>query len=677
MCGIVGLFHANGAPLAPNDLLAMATAIHHRGPDDVGYLLGAAATGAFRLLGGAETPADVLGYPLPYAPAHRIETAISDDTPYTLGLANRRLAIVDLSPAGHQPLCNEDGRLWIVYNGELYNASELRAELAAAGHHFFSGSDTEVIVHACEQWGDECVARFNGMWAFALWDRSAHRLFLSRDRVGIKPLYYCRWGDRFAFASEIKALLALGMPRRANAAAMADFLLAGLTDHTPQTFFDGIFSLPPAHNLVLDLVTGEATTRPYWQIDPARTMHYRDDAAYAAAFRDLFEDAVRVHLISDVAVGTCLSGGLDSSAVVCAINRLTRERGVHVVGMEARQKTFSARYTDPHHDEGRFIDAVVAGSAVDAYTVYPSPEELKANWYELVYHLEEPFGSTSMFAQWSVFRLARQTGVTVTLDGQGGDELLAGYLGFFPFYLADLAASLRWPRLWAEFRHHCVLHDVSPRREARNIASNLLPDWLRLRLRGQVAAGQAWLGPEIVAAGQATASQRWQGARVDRPLGRTRLERGLHEALMVNPLPSLLRFDDRNSMAHSIESRVPFLDYRLIEFCLALPPEQKIRGGVTKHILRQAMKDVLPEPIRQRHDKIGFSTPQDRWLREALAPWLAEVFHSPEFRSRPEFRAEEVLHLLARHQAGAGDQAQALWRCLVVELWRRAMQVDS
>ncbi len=670
MCGIVGLIHLDGRPVDAADLLAMAAAIRHRGPDDVGYILGNAATGEYALFGGDDTPADVFGYGLPYAPAGRLTAAASAGAPYTLGLANRRLAIVDLTPTGHQPMCNEDRTLWIVYNGELYNADDLRGELAGLGHRFVSQSDTEVILHAYEAWGEGCTPRFNGMWAFAIWDIPRRRLLLSRDRVGIKPLYLWQEAGRFAFASEIKALLALGIPRRANPAAIYDFLAANLSDHTEETFFAGVRALPPAHTLTLDLAGAATQRRRYWQLDPARQIRLPSDAAYADAFRELFEDAVRRHLISDVPVGTCLSGGLDSSAVVGVINRLIRERGLHVVGMEARQKTFSARYADARHDEGRFIEAVVADAGVDGRMVYPTPAGLREAWQKLAYHLEEPFGSTSIFAQWNVFGLARQAGVKVTLDGQGGDELLAGYLGFFPPYFADLAAGLRWGRLAAELRGHLALHAASARQEARNLLSNLLPEGLRLGLRGRALARQPWLAADF-AAEQALAVERWRPPA----FGRSRLAHALYRGLAFDPLPSLLRFDDRNSMAHSIESRVPFLDYRLIEFCFALPPQQKIRDGVTKYVLRGALRGIIPESVRTRHDKIGFSTPQDTWLRDDLAPWLREVFTSAAFRQRPYWAPEVVLDMLDQHARGAADHSATLWRCLAVELWHRALDV--
>jgi asparagine synthase (glutamine-hydrolysing) len=307
---------------------------------------------------------------------------------------------------------------------------------------------------------------------------------------------------------------------------------------------------------------------------------------------------------------------------------------------------------------------------VDGRLTYPSPADLRENWQALFYHQEEPFVSTSIFAQWSVFKLAREAGVTVTLDGQGGDELLGGYMGFFPYYFADLAAGLRWPTLRREFRRHVALHGANARQEARNILTNLLPAGIKARLKNQASSGLSWLARDFAAASQAGAGSRWLEARV----GGSRLAQGLYRSLAFDPLPSLLRFDDRNAMAHSIESRVPFLDYRLVEFCFALPAEQKIKDGVTKVILRRAMAGILPEDVRLRQDKLGFSTPQDTWLREPLAPWLREVLTSLEFRGRPYFQGDEVLKLLDAHQRGA-DATTILWRCLAVELWHRAMGV--
>jgi asparagine synthase (glutamine-hydrolysing) len=652
-------------------LRTMAQSIRHRGPDDAGYLFGNPQTGQYVLYGDEDTPEEVFHHPFPYAPFEMLPPCEVPLQGCTLALANRRLSIVDIGPSGHQPMCNEDCSAWIVYNGEIYNAGNLREQLSARGHRFCSATDTEVVLHAYEEWGTDCLNRFNGMWAFAIWDVSLRQIFLSRDRTGIKPLYLWQDRDRFAFASEIKALLALDIPRQPNLSILCDFVSSNLTDHTEETFFQGISHLPQASALTINLVTGQTRRWRYWDLDPQQSLSFKTDRDYAESFLNLFEDAIRLHLISDVPVGTCLSGGLDSSAVACAINHMRGKHGLHVVGMESSQKVFSARWDDPRHDEGRHILSVVNRGGIEPHDVYPSPEDLRENWTTVFHQLEEPPPSASFFAQWTVFRLAKAQRVRVTLDGQGGDELLAGYLGFFPYHFVDLARNLRWGTFLAEISAYGSLYRVPLYQALRNVLSNLALPSLKASVKGQILRLKPWLSREFV---------RVPGRRMERvppscPRWPSALSRELYRSLTITPLPTLLRFDDRNSMAHSIESRVPFLDYRLIEFCFALPSDQKIRQGVTKYVLREAMQSSLPADILARHDKIGFTTPQDRWLQGPLAPWLREVFNSPEFQRRPYFNHARVLNMLDKHTAGTKHYTTELWQCLAIELWHRAMEV--
>jgi asparagine synthase (glutamine-hydrolysing) len=671
MCGIAGLINFETGLTSVDEILTMSRLIRHRGPDDVGFILGNTHTGDFSLWGGADTPSETFLYPSPYCPVARLEENLTAHNGYNMALLNRRLAIVDLTSGGHQPLCNEDGTLWIVYNGEIYNLPELRSELETRGHQFHSHSDTEMILHAYEEWGQNCLTRFNGMWAFVIWDTRQHRLFVARDRTGIKPLYYWQTKERIAFSSEIKVLLALGAAPVANPQAVFDYLAGNLTDHGSATFFQAIHSLAPAHAMSVDLRTGQQTQSVYWQIDPQRRLDYPSEGDYVEQFRSLFEDAVRVHLLSDRPVGTCLSGGLDSSSIVAMIARLIGQGGLHVVGMEKKQKTFSARYRDFSQDEGRFIQSVIDAFDVDPFMTYPTFAGLQEEWQTLFYHQEEPFGSSSIFAQWHVFRLARQQGVTVTLDGQGGDELLAGYLGVFPFFFVEQLMHRQFRTFLTEMQAHIQLHNSSLTNELRNIATNLAPVEWKLARKVQALAGQAWLRPDFSTAMTRQAVSRWNGMAPT--LSRFRAH--ALSTLTCDPLPSLLRFADRNSMAHSIESRVPFLDYRLIEFCFALPLAQKIRKGETKSILRQAMRGILPEEVRSRHDKIGFATPQDAWLRQ-MGGWIGEVFASDSFRLQPYINTAELQRLLKEHVAGCQSHTAVLWRCLAVELWRRAMKVN-
>ena len=416
MCGIAG-YHVAGAPADARRARAMADRLVHRGPDDHGVVLIDTRTGAAWAEDGAPGTAGAAG------------------ASYDLALAHRRLAVLDPSAAGHQPMASPDGRRWVVYNGEIYNYVELRDELARRGHAFRTGTDTEVLLAAYAEWGAGCLARFNGMWAFALWDADARQLFCARDRFGVKPLYYATGPGWFAFGSEIKALLAHpAVPRRPNAAAVYDFLALRLADHTDETFFDGIHRVPAAHALVYRPGAAPALRR-YWDCRPAPRdpLGAAGEAHAIARFRELFDDAVRIRLRADVPVGTCLSGGVDSSSIVVTANPL----------LGARQRTFSACSEDPRFDERRFIDEVIAATGAASHRVFPSGARLWDELGALVDQMDEPFHSTSQYAQYAVMRLVREAGVTVTLDGQGADELMAGYPAYHGVYLATLLRAGR------------------------------------------------------------------------------------------------------------------------------------------------------------------------------------------------------------------------------------------
>ncbi|HEX2077328.1 MAG TPA: asparagine synthase (glutamine-hydrolyzing), partial [Longimicrobium sp.] len=432
MCGIAALLGPVPGGALPA-LRAMCDAVRHRGPDDEGFALFPPGGCPPRALGGPDTPPDAYGSGYPYAPE-----APADDGPGPRAIAalgHRRLSIVDVSPAGHNPMSYDAGRLWITYNGEVYNYVELRCELEALGHAFVSHTDTEVILAAWRQWGRECLNRLNGMFAFALVDRERRTFFAARDRWGIKPLYYWVSPAGFvAFASEVKQLTGLpGWEPRINGQRAYDFLNWRVTDHTDETLFRGVHQLRGGQFFEAPLPEGDAAV-PYgaggrvpvgqwYTLRPAPFEGSFDDAA--ERFRELLTDSVRLRLRADVPVGSCLSGGLDSSSIVCVMDGLLRMNGGGV------QKTFSACSQVPRFDERRWMEEVVAGTAVEPHYVYPPLDGAFAELGALTWHQDEPFASTSIYAQWSVFRLARQNGVTVMLDGQGADEQLVGYHNFF------------------------------------------------------------------------------------------------------------------------------------------------------------------------------------------------------------------------------------------------------
>jgi asparagine synthase (glutamine-hydrolysing) len=645
MCGIAGLA-GRLPPDAPAALARMTAALRHRGPDDEGYAIGGG--GAMCSFRGPDTIAAIPDPPLPKGTPEGAWVA----------LGNRRLAILDLGPGGHGPMGSADGRLWVTYNGEIFNYVELRDELRARGHAFRTTCDTEVLLAAYAEWGDEAWPRLNGMFAFALYDARDRSLVCVRDRFGVKPFHYRTHDGLFAFASEIKALFAPGgVPCRPDEDTLCGFLVAGALAESDRTFFAGVRSLPGGHALRVG-PDGRAVLRRWYEL-PRPDAH----AGTPDEFRALLEDSVRLRLRSDVAVGTCLSGGLDSSSIVALIARL---RGPEAAGAHC---SFSVVYPEAGLDESSFIEAVVRETGVRGARITPTAAELVEDLPALVRSQDEPFPSAGVYSQWRVMRAASEAGVRVLLDGQGGDEALGGYRYHLGPFLAETARRRGWGVAAAEIGR---LHATS--RVPRPLLLGLLayhalplPAGLRARAialyatHGRLDAGL--LQPELLKRAGPPASAR------HRPRATLLEER--REGLLRTSLPALLRYEDRNSMAFSVEARTPFLDVRLVERALALPSSDLVRGGWTKAILREAMAGVLPEPVRWRRDKLGFATPEARWLRE-IVPHLREWL-GPQARVGAVIRPE----VLAAWRAGADEslaRRPGLWRVLSVELWLRHLE---
>jgi asparagine synthase (glutamine-hydrolysing) len=613
LCGVVAL----GRPAETDTVSRMAAELDHRGPD---------GDGAF------SAPGVALGF--------------------------RRLAIIDLSDSGMQPFASADGELQLLHNGEVYNYRELRHELEAKGHRFRTATDTEVILTAYVEWGEECVRRFNGMWAIALWDARRRRLFCSRDRFGVKPFYYRFEGGRFVFASELKAFRAdPGATLRPNPRAVRDFVEQGYLDHTDETFFDGIVPLPPAHSLTLD--DGGLRTSRYWQLEP------RDAPAGdpAEAVRELFLDSVRLRLRSDVPVGTCLSGGLDSSAIACSVDHLLRTEADNARPVGDRQQTFTAFFDEAGFDERPYAQAVVDRTRSNPHWITFDADELVEALPAIVETQDEPFGSTSIVAQWFVMREAARSGLKVMLDGQGGDETFAGYSGYFGPFLADLLLRRQLGELRRELGAFRALHGVTAAASAVAIARPFVPERLRWRARGRARGGSSLLGGDLRELPMTAESN---GAPYD-----DQLHRQLHLILTRRGLPALLHYEDRNSMAHSLEARVPFLDFRLVELLFSLDSSQLIARGRTKAVLRRALGDLLPPVVRDRVDKLGFVTPERRWLRGPLGELASDVFASRAFAERGFVDAPAARRRLERHRSGELQAGFELWRALGLELWAR------
>jgi asparagine synthase (glutamine-hydrolysing) len=657
MCGITGLWQLNpNQPVSPALIRQMTAVQRHRGPDDEGYLFADTANNCVVVCGGGDT-----------APELRLpEVAQLNNESGNLAFGFRRLAIIDVSAAGHQPMGSGDGALWLVFNGEIYNYVELRAELQAKGHSFTTATDTEVILHAYAEWGVECLQQFNGMFALALWDGRQRRLFCARDRFGIKPFHYVWNGEMFAFASEIKALLQLpNFDPRPNDAVVYEYLLSGGVERSDDTFFANIKQLPPGHYLML--AEGQLQINTYWDIDLSRRVDLAgDETGYTQKFYDLFEDAVRLHLRSDVPIGTCLSGGLDSSSIVMVANKLLFGDGLtrpEIVGRQ--QKTFSSCFTDARFDERQFIQPVLTATNAEANTIFPDAEQLIEDLPRLIWHQDEPFRSTSIFAQWSVMKAVAARGVKVLLDGQGSDEILAGYHPCFDYYWGMLARQGHWAILRQELSAYHALFGAAKAYPALRLLRPFAPAFAQRLGRRLKQGGILGMNNDF--------------ARVYRGQAHEFVYRGrdpFHQYLYAQTryaLPRLLRFEDRNSMAHSIEARVPFLDYRLVEFVFSLPANQKINRGLTKAILRNALKGVLPDEVRLRTDKMGFVTPEAVWLAEDLRAWINDIIHTDSFRSRPYFNAPQIIRAFEEYWAGRRDISQIAWRWLNLELWLRQM----
>ncbi|MBI4567515.1 MAG: asparagine synthase (glutamine-hydrolyzing) [Planctomycetes bacterium] len=619
MCGILGIIRRGPVPLA-DELRRGMESIKHRGPDDRGVW---------------ETF-------VPPGP-------VGGDRGLSLALGHLRLAIFDLSPAGHQPMAGAAGEV-IVFNGEIYNHVELRAELEMAGHHFATRSDTEVILAAHQHWGDAAPERFLGMWAYAIWD--GRRLLLSRDRFGKKPLYLfhdARVG-LVAFASEIKALRPVsGVTWAPDQETVFRYLSFAEMESGGRTFFHDVREFPAASVSVFDPAAWTWRERRFWRIDPDRALDLPATAAAAQA-REMLADSTRLRLRSDAAVGLALSGGLDSTLLLALAN----EAGSRALPV------FSSGYVEPGYDETDYIAAATRALSCEPNGVRADAARFAREFPDFVHHLDQPSRLPGPYSQWCVAAMAGGK-VKVLVDGQGADELAGGYMHFLPaaWRGANMAGRLfAAPGLlataWAN----------------RGVLAQYPAALVWERIRGRPSARRALPLRPAWTAGFATVQPAWGERGAD-------LNALLRRALTETSLPPLLRYGDRVTMAHGVENRCPFLDHRLVEFVAALPASVKIRGGATKWLFRRAALGLIPERIRRRRLKLGFPTPVGAWLRGSLVSWAAE---------RLSGRAESAWYhrwvdagaaraMLDEHVAGRRDHQALLWRLLCLGEWLAVNQL--
>jgi asparagine synthase (glutamine-hydrolysing) len=650
MCGITGIVDIAGQR-SGRYIGAMTAVIGHRGPNDEGYLLANTSTGE-RIVCGGEDTVSTLGLPL----LTGYENGL-----YDLALGHRRLAVIDLSPGGHGPMCYLDNDLWITFNGEIYNYLELREELKGKGYIFHTRTDTEVVLAAYAEWGINCLHHFNGMWSFALVDFKNKCIFCSRDRAGVKPFYYYFDEKRFCFASEIKAILQIeDFSIEPNEQIIADYLLSGFLDHTNQSFFKNIQQLRPGEYLLFE--DKNLRIHSYWDIE-AKEIRFNRESDYAERFQELLQDSIRLRLRSDVPIGTCLSGGLDSSSIVCLANKLMFDgRSIEPQLVGKRQKTFSSCFKETSYDERKFIEMVIEQTGAEKNYVFPQPEDLSREMERLLWYQDEPFGSTSIYAQWMVMRAAKELNITVLLDGQGGDELLAGYLPSFLYLFRQMLKEMAFRRLIKEFRifqkkHGSWFRQFLPRKLPTHMAH-----WFNCFIPNRKT--------KIEWAEEGFQKKYRRDLSTPMPFNND-LNNYLYRLFRFSALPGLLHYEDRNSMAFSLETRLPFLDYRLVEYVFHLPVEQKVREGITKVVLRKAMKGIIPEAIRNRMDKMGFTTPMDLWLKGPLQGWIQGVLDSKTFKERGYLKHPKVQEIITEHCDAKRDHSFTIWRWVNLELWMR------
>jgi asparagine synthase (glutamine-hydrolysing) len=622
MCGVVAMVDVGGGRADPAVVEAMSAVLTHRGPDDQGVYV---------------------------------------DGPVAFGF--RRLAILDLAPTGHQPMISADGQLVLVFNGEIYNYVELREDLKALGHRFTSSGDSQVLLAAYRQWGRHCLPKLNGMWAFLIYDRRQGKLFGSRDRFGVKPLYRYRTRDRIYFASEIKAIRASGdHGGEPNWRQVSQFLVdprLDMRDSGEQTFYAGIEQVPAASAFELTL-DGRMTAWRFWSPDGAG----EGPADPPAAFFQTFEDAVRLRMRSDVPVGVSLSGGLDSTSIISVMARL-RERH-EAAAPDSGLQAFS--YVAPDYDESTYIAETIEHTGAVFHAVEIDPVRLWDNLDRVLWYQDEPVHSLNELISFEICALAAANGIKVMLNGGGADETLAGYSSYFPLYWRALCRARHFERVRGEIESYSRVHRGDP----AALYQRVLRETTRARLAvlpGYRIAARLWRRLRAQRSAWFTADLRAPLPREPGGGGSDPLQAALRHAVERAPLPYYLRVDDRNSMAHSLEIRSPFLDYRLVRLAFALPGEWKLRGPWNKYVLREAMRDRIPEVVRTRADKMGFPVPVRQWVGGPLYERLHDLLASRQTAARGLYNVAAIRRDLERHQAGECDVSSDILAVAQVERW--------
>jgi asparagine synthase (glutamine-hydrolysing) len=597
MCGITGIINKKSNITDQVEVRRMNDLIAHRGPDGEGFYF-----------------------------------------KQNVGFGHRRLAIIDLSDDGLQPMHYQD-KLVITFNGEIYNYLELREELKNSGYEFHTQTDTEVILAGYLHWGEDCVNHFNGMWGFAIHDKTKDIVFCSRDRFGVKPFYYRNCESKFKFGSEIKTLLTEN--NQANQDLIIHYLLTGMHDHEDRTFFKEIVKLPPSHNLIYNLKTNQFEIKRFYDLQKNTSV---------TNYSEKLEDAIKLRLRSDVKVGTCLSGGLDSSTVAAIASKHYKAAG------GGKFNAIHAKSIEKDTDESEFAFLVAKESNLELHVTEPQPEDFKKIFDEVIYTQEEPFGSPSIYLQYFVMKKAAEQGCKVMLDGQGGDETLLGYERYYASFFATL---LREKGLVKAISEVLNSRKNNAKMSFKNILKYILGTFL-INLRVRYLSSKVPLKPEFI-------PQTFSYFESVKAHSFDLFELQRTELFQTN-LQSLLRYEDKNSMRNAIETRLPFLDYKAVECALNLPAEKKIFKGWTKFVLREICAQWLPHSIAWRKNKLGFNAPDKSWLSGMQTEALAEISKSHILR--------KLLTTTHFHELPINGNWTYTWRLINVAAWERIYRVQ-
>jgi len=602
MCGISGIINRKSTKVQEDEIKNINNLISHRGPDDEGFYFGE-----------------------------------------NFAFGHRRLSILDLSSDGHQPMHYLDEKYTITYNGEVYNYLEIRQELEMDGYFFTSNTDTEVILASYDKWGEECVSKFNGMWAFALYDKEKKIIFCSRDRFGIKPFYYTEINDQFIFGSEIKQLLEFHDENIVNKTILIDYLLYGLEEHTNETFFENIFKLEQSHNLVYNLEKQKFSIYRYYDLSLNEDFDDLSEEESILILEDRLTSAIDLRLRSDVKVGTCLSGGLDSSSIAAIASKKyfekTNKKFVAIHAKSIEEKT----------DESAFAKEVAEHCNLDMIEVEPQMEDITKNIEEVVYTQEEPFGGPSIFMQYFVMKKARENNCIVILDGQGGDETLFGYEGYFSFYFASLIKKLRFLQYINELINVSTFK-VSKKRIVR--------DSIIVLFRNKLSFFE-----QIIRKKETFIKLKNDRRRLNPIFEFVTFKKFQKRELQIRNLPHLLRYEDKNSMRHSVETRLPFIDFKFVQAAVSMNDRLKFKNGYLKYLLRKFVDPILPKSIVWRTNKFGFEAPTDMWINSHKSIMIKDI--------KSSFILENVVELNDKMFLNT----TLLWKLYNVAVWEKVYKV--